>query len=55
MGDPEAVARVIGDALTAGHPRSQYRVGRDAPVIELLDSLLPNRLRDRMAQKALRS
>lgn len=37
MGDPEAVARVIADALTAGHPRSQYRVGRDAPVIELLD------------------
>ncbi len=55
MQEPGAAAQVIGDALTAGHPRSQYRVGRDAPVIEFLDAVLPNRLRDRMAQMALRS
>lgn len=50
MGEPCAAAEVIGDALTAGRPRAIYRVGGDAPVIELLNTLLPNRLKDRMAR-----
>jgi short-subunit dehydrogenase len=53
MGHPRAAAEVIGDALTAGHPRSHYRVGRDAPVIEFLEMLMPTQLKDRLARAAL--
>lgn len=53
MGEPHAVAEVIGDALTAGRPRSNYHVGRDAPVLELLHAVLPDRLEDRLARAAL--
>jgi NAD(P)-dependent dehydrogenase (short-subunit alcohol dehydrogenase family) len=53
MGEPEAAARVIGEALTAGRPKSHYRVGRDAPLVELVESLLPSGLKDRLARTAL--
>ncbi len=53
MGEPRAVAEVVAGALTAGHPRATYRVGRDAPVIELLHVILPNRLKDCLARTAL--
>ncbi len=53
MGHPCAAAEVIGEALTAGHPRAHYRVGGDAPVIELLNALLPGRVKDRLARTAL--
>ncbi len=53
MGHPCAAAEVVGDALTAGHPRAHYRVGGDAPVIEFLNALLPHRVKDRLARAAL--
>lgn len=53
MKGPRPAAEVIGDAMTAGRPRATYRVGADAPLVELLDTLLPNRLKDRLARTAM--
>ncbi|MDQ4132520.1 MAG: SDR family NAD(P)-dependent oxidoreductase [Actinomycetota bacterium] len=53
MGEPEAAAKVIGDAMTAGRPRSNYRVGADAPVVELVESILPGRVKDWLARTAM--
>lgn len=53
MTEPEAAAEVIGDALTAGQPRAHYRVGPDAPVTELVEAVLPGRVKDRVARVAL--
>lgn len=53
MGPSVGAAEVIGDAMTAGRPRARYRVGRDAPVIELTNALLPGRVKDRLARAAL--
>ncbi|HEV2809554.1 MAG TPA: SDR family NAD(P)-dependent oxidoreductase [Acidimicrobiales bacterium] len=53
MGHPRQAAEVIGQALTAGRPRAHYRVGADAPVIQFLEFVLPDRLKDRMARTAL--
>jgi hypothetical protein len=46
-------AEVIGEALTAGRPRAHYRLGADAPVIEFLEFVLPDRLKNRLARTAL--
>lgn len=51
--DPVAAAEVIGEALTAGQPKARYRVGAAPAVIELLDLLLPGRVKDRLARAAL--
>jgi short-subunit dehydrogenase len=53
VGEPIAAARVIGDALTAGRPRARYRVGADAPVVQLIQTLVPERVRDRLARAAV--
>lgn len=53
MADPAAVAAVIGDALTAGRPKVRYRVGADAPVVALLQTVVPERARDRLARSAM--
>ena len=53
LGDPRAAAEAIGKALTADRPRSHYRVGADARLVELLDFLVPSRLKDRLARKVL--
>ena len=50
MAYPEAVARVIGKALTAGNPRARYLVGWDALGIMATQSLVPTGLRDRIAR-----
>ncbi len=50
LGEPIAAARVIGDALTAGRPRARYRVGADAPAVQLIQALVPERTRDRLAR-----
>ena len=55
LGDPRAAAEVIGKALTARRPRSHYRVGADARLVETLDLLVPTRLKDRVARKVLGS
>lgn len=52
--DPEAVARVVEHALTARTPRTRYLVGRDARLRALIRRL-PDRLRDRLIEKRLRS
>lgn len=52
-GHPRQAAEVIGEALTAGRPRAHYRLGADAPVIEFLESVLPDRLKDRLPRTAL--
>jgi len=45
---PEAVGRVIIQALTARHPKARYRVGPHAGTIILLSRILPDRLFDRI-------
>lgn len=53
MGDPKAVAKVIGKALTARSPRARYLVGMDAQAISLWHSLLPDEVRDRLYRVGL--
>lgn len=43
---PEAVAKVVADALEAGRPKNRYLVGNDAKALSLLNRL-PEGLRDR--------
>jgi len=55
---PEAVAAVVGRALTARRPRTRYLVGRDAKVQAALGRLLPGRafdalVREQAAQRRL--
>lgn len=49
---PEKVAAVIGQALTAGRPKSRYLVGADARAMVLMRRLLPDRLTDRLVARA---
>ena len=51
---PEAVASVIGTALTARRPGARYVVGREAQVQALLARLLPDRAFDALIARALR-
>jgi hypothetical protein len=53
LGDPNAAAEVIGEALTARRPRSHYVVGADARLVEFLNLVVPSRLKDRLARKVL--
>jgi NAD(P)-dependent dehydrogenase (short-subunit alcohol dehydrogenase family) len=50
---PEAVAAVVGRALTARRPRTRYLVGRDAKVQAALGRLLPGRAFDALVRLAL--
>jgi NAD(P)-dependent dehydrogenase (short-subunit alcohol dehydrogenase family) len=50
---PEAVAAVVGRALTARRPRTRYLVGRDAKVQAALGRLLPGRAFDALVRFAL--
>lgn len=43
---PEAVAKVVSDALESAQPKNRYLVGKDAKVLSWLDRL-PDGLRDR--------
>jgi NAD(P)-dependent dehydrogenase (short-subunit alcohol dehydrogenase family) len=45
-GDPAAVARVVGRALTARRPRPRYPVGNRARLAILLAAIVPTRLLD---------
>ena len=53
MGDPKAVARLIGSALTARAPRARYLVGVDAQAIALWQTVVPSRVRDRLYRLGL--
>ena len=48
--DPAEVARVVGEALHAGHPRFRYRVGPGSSAISAVARLLPTSIRDRMTR-----
>jgi NAD(P)-dependent dehydrogenase (short-subunit alcohol dehydrogenase family) len=50
---PEAVAEVVGEALTTPRPRARYVVGRDAKVQALAVRLLPDRAFDALMKRAL--
>ncbi len=52
---PEAVAEVVGRALTARRPRTRYVIGRDAKVQAALGRLLPDRAFDALVRRALTS
>jgi NAD(P)-dependent dehydrogenase (short-subunit alcohol dehydrogenase family) len=50
---PEAVAEVIGEALTARRPRTRYLVGRDAKLRARAAGLLPDRVMDGLIARTL--
>jgi NAD(P)-dependent dehydrogenase (short-subunit alcohol dehydrogenase family) len=50
---PDAVAAVVGRALTAHRPRARYVIGRDAKVQAALGRLLPDRAIDALLRRAL--
>ena len=50
---PEAVAEVIGQALTASKPRTRYLVGRDAKARWAIAKRLPDRAMDALIGRAL--
>jgi NAD(P)-dependent dehydrogenase (short-subunit alcohol dehydrogenase family) len=50
---PEAVAEVVGAALTARRPRARYVVGREARVRAALARYLPDRAFDALVARAL--
>ncbi|HEX5544615.1 MAG TPA: SDR family NAD(P)-dependent oxidoreductase, partial [Nitrospira sp.] len=45
---PDAVAKVVEDALTAPTPKTRYLVGADAKLRALMVRLLPDRISDRI-------
>jgi NAD(P)-dependent dehydrogenase (short-subunit alcohol dehydrogenase family) len=51
---PEAVAEVVGRAVTARRPRARYVVGRDAKIQAMAARLLPDSLLDSLIARALR-
>lgn len=53
MGQPAAVAKVIGGALTSAAPRARYLVGLDAQAIVLGQGLVPDAVRDRVLRLVL--
>jgi NAD(P)-dependent dehydrogenase (short-subunit alcohol dehydrogenase family) len=53
MGQPEACAKVIADALTTRSPRSRYLVGRDAQAMLLAQRLTPTFVKDRVVRFGL--
>jgi NAD(P)-dependent dehydrogenase (short-subunit alcohol dehydrogenase family) len=50
---PEAVAEVVGHAVTARRPRTRYVVGREARVRVALGRLLPDRAMDALIRRAI--
>jgi NAD(P)-dependent dehydrogenase (short-subunit alcohol dehydrogenase family) len=51
---PEAVAEVVGKAVTSRRPRARYVVGRDAKVQAIAARLLPDAVLDFVIARALR-
>jgi NAD(P)-dependent dehydrogenase (short-subunit alcohol dehydrogenase family) len=50
---PEAVAEVVGKAVTARRPRARYVVGRDAKIQAIAARLLPDAAMDALIRRAL--
>lgn len=53
MGDPKAVARLVGRVLTTPLPRARYLAGRDALAIALTEQVTPTFLKDRVTRIVL--
>jgi NAD(P)-dependent dehydrogenase (short-subunit alcohol dehydrogenase family) len=53
MGDPASVAKVIAAAVDARSPRARYLVGLDAQVVNLVDSVTPTSVKDRVTRLVL--
>lgn len=51
--EPQAVADVVGAALTASRPKTRYLVGRDAKLRARLSGLLPDRAMDSLIGRVL--
>jgi NAD(P)-dependent dehydrogenase (short-subunit alcohol dehydrogenase family) len=51
---PEAVAKVVEEALTTARPRPRYLVGTDAKFMALLTRFLPDRVRDALTLRVMR-
>jgi NAD(P)-dependent dehydrogenase (short-subunit alcohol dehydrogenase family) len=51
---PEKVAKVVEHALTSSRPRTRYLVGKDAQVRARVESLIPDRVRDKIVARILR-
>ena len=51
---PQAVAEVVGKALTAGRPKTRYLVGRDAKLRAAVAKRVPDRAFDALIARALR-
>jgi NAD(P)-dependent dehydrogenase (short-subunit alcohol dehydrogenase family) len=52
---PEAVAEVVGKAMTAGRPKTRYLVGRDAKLRAAVARWAPDRAMDGLIGRALSS
>ena len=53
MGQPDQCAKVVGAALTSRVPRSRYLVGLDAQAMNLMDTLTPTAVKDRVMRLGL--
>lgn len=53
LGEPAAVARAVGRAMTAGSPPPRQLVGIDAQAITLWSTLVPAEVRDRLYRLSL--
>lgn len=53
MGDPSTCARVIATALTTRFPRARYLVGLDAQAMNLVETLTPTFVKDRVMRLGL--
>ena len=51
---PQAVAEVVGEAMTASKPKTRYPVGRDAKIRSRLARVIPDRVFDRLIDRTLR-
>lgn len=50
MGNPSSVAKVIASAVDARSPRARYLVGIDAQVLNLVDTVTPTIVKDRVTR-----
>ena len=50
---PDVVAEAVQHALTSGHPRLRYRVGKHAKLLAMLAKILPERVFDSIRVKML--
>ena len=51
---PDEVAKFVDHALTANKPKTRYVVGRDAQIQRVIAKVVPDRIRDGLAQRQLK-